>query len=62
MLFTIKHFPSRSEQLYFSDFDSGIVSTLAADRASRAAIPREKRETEKKPIKVPRTQIYIKER
>jgi len=62
MLFTIKHFPSRSEQLYFWDFDSGIVSTLAAKSASRAAILEKKGETEKKPIKVPRTQIYIKER
>ena len=62
MLFTIKHFSSRSEQLFFWNFHSGIVNTLAADWALRAAIAREKVETEKKPIKVPRTQIYIKER
>jgi len=38
------------------------VSTLAAKLASRAANALEKVKTEKKPIEVPRTQIYIKER
>lgn len=38
------------------------MRTLAAKRAWLAAIVGEKVETEKKPIKVHRTQIYIKER
>ena len=58
----MKHFSSRSEQLFFRDFHSGIANALAANVASRAANAREKVGTEKKPIEVPRTQIYIKER
>ena len=61
MLFTINHFSSRSKQLFFRILEGGIVNTLAAKSASSAAIAREKGETEKKPIEVPRTQIYIKE-